>query len=119
MIASIAEPFLLDDVERTAEEQARIMDVLRRERVVTARQLRDARWLLVTPRMYNAGLIVDRDLDDGMFEEEYSYAAIDEAIVALIVWNPDDETDPSGWVRHIPSYRRRPGGDQTKEYVGE
>lgn len=119
MVASVHTPVLLDGVERTPDEQTRILDVLRRERIVAARQRADGRWLMVVPRMYNAGLIVDRDLDDGMFEEEYSYEALDEAIVALIVWDPATDADPSGWVRHIPSYRRRPGGDAAKEYVGE
>ena len=119
LIVPVRDPMIIDDVPRTPEEQARIMDVLRRERVVAARQLRDGRWLLAVPRMFNGGLLVDRNVDDGMFEEEYSYQALDEAMIALIVWDPDTDADPSGWVRHIPSYRRRPGGDATKEEVRE
>jgi len=29
----------------------------------------------------------------------------------------DGEGEPTGWMRHPASGRRRPGGDETKEYV--
>jgi hypothetical protein len=34
---------------------------------------------------------------------------------ALHEW--DGEDDPDGWVRHLNSARRRPGGDPAREYV--
>jgi len=98
---------------------APIATVLKREGVVAARQLSDGRWLLLVSRIANAGLLVDRDLDDGVFEEEYSFRFLAEALVALIVWTPDEVSDPSGWLRHIPSYRRRPGGNTAKEDIRE
>ena len=98
---------------------APIAAILKREGVVGARQLADRRWLLLVPRIANAGLLIDRGLDDGMWEEEYSYQYLDQALVALAVWDPDEQADPDGWLRHIPSYRRRPGGDATKEEIRE
>src|SRR5205085_1646492 len=39
------------------------------------------------------------------------------AIAAMKAWDPDKDPEPDGWVRHVPSFRRRPGGDKSKEYV--
>lgn len=37
------------------------------------------------------------------------------AVAALIAWNGEGE--PSGWMRHPETGRRRPGGDPAGEYV--
>ena len=39
-------------------------------------------------------------------------------VIAFLTWNPATETEPSGWVRHPPSGRRRfPDGDPATEEV--
>ena len=42
---------------------------------------------------------------------------MDAAVAALLRFDPDEEAEPDGWVRHIPTFRRRPQGDKTREYV--
>lgn len=42
----------------------------------------------------------------------YAMAAVQ---TALTEW--DGEGEPEGWTRHVPTGRRRPGGDATQEYV--
>lgn len=44
----------------------------------------------------------------------------DSVAAALAAWDNWDGTgEPSGWVRHSPSYRRRPGGDPAQEHARE
>lgn len=40
--------------------------------------------------------------------ERYSYGTLVEAIVAFAMWSGRGwEDEPSGWIRHTPSFRRR------------
>jgi hypothetical protein len=39
------------------------------------------------------------------------------AVCALMKFANNDDPEPEGWVRAIPSMRRRPGGDKAKEYI--
>lgn len=94
-----------------------IAATLRDWEAVVARSLPDGRWLMVVPGVCNGRLLVDRDLDDQMWEEEYAYPTVSTALLALISWDPATAPDPDGWVRHIPSYRRRPDGDPANEYI--
>lgn len=49
------------------------------------------------------------------YEEAYDYEFLAIAAGAFFGW--DGEGEPEEWVRHIPSYRRRPDGDASREYV--
>lgn len=37
-------------------------------------------------------------------------------MAAMQAW---DGSEPEGWIRHLASGRRRPGGDPAQEYIGE
>jgi len=39
------------------------------------------------------------------------------AVAAFHAWNPETQEEPEGWIRHVQTGRRRPGGDASKEYV--
>jgi len=45
--------------------------------------------------------------------DDYHWA---DALIAFVEYGQNDY-EPSGWERHIPSERRRPGGDPAKEYI--
>jgi hypothetical protein len=51
------------------------------------------------------------------YDEFWDYEALNVAIHQLATWNPQAEREPEGWVRHVPSYRRRPDGDKAREHV--
>lgn len=49
--------------------------------------------------------------------EIWSYEFFTTAILAFVEWSGNAGTEPEGWIRHMPSGRRRPAGDPTKEHV--
>ena len=55
--------------------------------------------------------------DDSGYSEGYDYDTLSGALAALLAWDPDTHPEPAGWLRHIPSYRRPPGGDASGEYM--
>lgn len=71
----------------------------------------------VIEQLFNARITVGRMDDDAGYSEGYDYETLAGALAALLAWDPDEEPEPLGWVRHIPSFRRRPGGDASKEHV--
>jgi hypothetical protein len=40
-----------------------------------------------------------------------------QAVLAFVQWEGQEGTEPEGWMRHVQSGRRRPGGDPTQEYI--
>lgn len=49
------------------------------------------------------------------WRDQWMYERFADAVVAFGQW--DGTGEPTGWVRHVPSYRRREGGDPNKETV--
>lgn len=81
------------------------------------RNLGDGRGLWLRRQIYNwqlaIGPILSREYDD---QWEYLDGLV--AIHAMAEWNPLLTKEPTGWVRHPPSGRRRfPDGDPTTEEV--
>lgn len=60
-------------------------------------------------------LIVGDGDDDACRSDVWDYETFPQAYAALVKWNGDGE--PDGWIRHMPSGRRRPEGDPSREYV--
>ncbi len=71
----------------------------------------------VVPLLFGARITVGDADDDFGWSECWDYDDLEAANEALHRWDPTKEAEPSGWVRHIPSYRRRPDGDPRREYV--
>ena len=46
-------------------------------------------------------------------QDGWVYASLETALAAATAW--DGREEPSGWVRHPKSGRRRPGGDSARE----
>lgn len=55
------------------------------------------------PLLVDQGHIVG-PCDAHGYDNEWMYASFDEAILALLAWDGEDE--PQGWMRHMPSGRR-------------
>lgn len=69
-------------------------------------------------RLIFGGRITVGDMDDDdCWREGYDYETFGMALSAILEWCSNRFPEPVMWVRHIPSYRRRPGGDARKEYV--
>jgi hypothetical protein len=79
-----------------------------------ARVLLDGRLVCVEPLFARQALLVlttpGLALQDG-----WIYASLEAALAAAKAW--DATAEPSGWLRHPQSGRRRPGGDPAREYV--
>ena len=64
---------------------------------------------------FNTQIVVG---DEWGVKERYSYSTVAEAFVAFIHWTQKEcEGEPTGWIRHQPSNRRRKDGDPNTEWV--
>lgn len=82
--------------------------------ILARRLLPNGKEACVVPQLFNALLTIGKP-GDGGYEEAYTFQDTEIAMVHFRYWNMDDE--PSGWIRHIPSNRRRPNGDPKQEYI--
>lgn len=75
------------------------------------------RWVYVVRMAFNTRITIGPEYSAGWYDDCWCYETIGEAFLAAVAWNPDAELEPSGWVKHPRSGRRRPGGDAAQEYV--
>jgi hypothetical protein len=81
------------------------------------RELGDGRALWVYRMIYTYKLVIGR-ADSPAFDNSWCYANERKALIAFDAWNPLEQIEPEGWVRHPHSGRRRfPDGDPATEYV--
>lgn len=54
----------------------------------------------------------------GVYDERWDYQSLTFALLNVIAWQASGFTgEPEGWVRHLPSYRRREDGDPSTEEI--
>jgi hypothetical protein len=82
---------------------------------ISKKVLEDGRCVYLFPTIFNLRIGVSKDTEDKGFTEFYCFHDNEAAFEAMDSWNGTG--DPEGWVRHVPSHRRRPHGDPSKEYV--
>ncbi len=69
-------------------------------------------------RLIFGGRICLGKADDAVgYEEAYDYETYEDAEASFWEWDSSCFAEPTLWVRHAPSYRRRPGGNPDREYV--
>jgi hypothetical protein len=89
-----------------------------RSEMVARRLLVDGTELVVY-RMYGEAMDLALTLPGNNFgvDERWTYAPghFLAAVAGMILWEPNFE--PTGWIRHRPSDRRRPDGDPSREYI--
>lgn len=81
------------------------------------RELGDGRAVWVYRMMYTHKLVIGR-VDAPAFDNSWCYKDVASALEAFVMWNPFEQAEPEGWVRHPHSGRRRfPDGDPSSEYI--
>jgi hypothetical protein len=81
------------------------------------RDLDDGRGLWVYPQIYTVKLVIG-PVDKPWYDDHWCYKDAATALTAFREWNPAEQKEPDGWVRHPPTGRRRfPDGDPETEYV--
>jgi hypothetical protein len=50
------------------------------------------------------------DLNIDGYDDSWCYDTLDKAIAAKGAWDSEVQKEPDGWMRHINTPRRRPGG---------
>jgi hypothetical protein len=81
------------------------------------RMLPDGREVTVQPLTFRrARITVGPPVQQGTWDQCWDYDDMLTAVAAMLAW--DGQGDPAdGWVRHLPSHRRRPDGDPAKEHI--
>jgi hypothetical protein len=81
------------------------------------RELGDGRALWVYRMNYTYKLVIGA-VGVPWFDNSWCYKNLAAATVAFVAWNPLEQEEPTGWVRHPHSGRRRfPDGDPATEEV--
>ena len=99
-----------------AELHASVERIKAREPYLGVR-VSDDRRRIIALRHNITGAEIIAGCDDFGCNDVYSYETTTHAAMAWIEWSGDVGTEPGRWIRHMPSARRRPDGDATKEYV--
>lgn len=83
-----------------------------------ARLVRSARYVAISPLMYTFAIIVGPIEHAAVgYEDRWCYQSLAQARAALSAWDGEPGTEPTGWIRHPLSGRRRPDGDPALEYI--
>lgn len=84
---------------------------------VLYRELGDGRSIWVYRMFYTYKMAIGRTTAAG-FDNSWCFKDLLTATLAFAEWNPDMNDEPTGWVRHPHSGRRRfPDGDPATEEV--
>jgi len=82
---------------------------------IDKKTFRDGRVSYLQQMAFTVRISVSKDAEDQGFEEFFEFQNVAAAFVAFEAWGGDGE--PEGWHRHVPSNRRRPDGDPSREYI--
>lgn len=75
----------------------------------------ESRFVGITPFVFTWGIL--GGLHEYGYSDRWCYESYGEAKRALDIWDGQAGTEPEGWHRHTPSWRRRPNGDASKEDI--
>ena len=84
--------------------------------ILNLRELELGRGVWIIRKAYTHAICVGEVCED-CFDDQWCYPTYELAAAALAAWNPSDQVEPQGWIRHPASGRRRPAGDATKEFI--
>jgi hypothetical protein len=80
------------------------------------RRFDDHRYVAIAPFIYTVGIIRGDLTDKAGYSDRWCYKNVQEALVHATIWTPD-QAEPMGWHRSPTTGRRRPDGDESKEYT--
>lgn len=69
----------------------------------------------LTPMLFTWAIIYG--VDETGIAGRYCYDTMWGALKAFVAWSGNQGTEPTGWIRHPESGRRRTDGDPAKEYI--
>lgn len=76
----------------------------------------DGRRIAILPLMFTAAVIIGPEHNLlNAYDDRWCYHSVSAAWQAAIRW--DGTGEPYGWHRHPDTGRRRPAGDETREFV--
>ena len=79
------------------------------------KQLPDGRDAVVVSQILGTARLIVGGRTASWYDDLWCYKSVDRAVSAMEAW--DGTGEPEGWIRHLPSGRRRPDGDPGREYV--
>jgi hypothetical protein len=78
----------------------------------------NGRYAVLHPFIFTMAIITGDMFDDAGYDDRWCYDSATTAAAALAIWMVKGfEGEPQGWHRHPGSGRRRPEGNQEREYV--
>jgi hypothetical protein len=96
---------MIEDLKRWAEENG----------YITAEYKPDGKIVSVLMEMFNAQIVIGNEFG---VDERYSYVDLNKATIGYAIWRANHfEGEPTGWIRHQPSNRRRQDGDPETEEI--
>lgn len=98
-----------------AQFAERLARLCRQNHYTDLRFFANGRNAVIHRLMYTYALIADVSFSG--YEDRWCYGSYATAKAALDAW--DGEGEPSGWHRHPDTGRRRPDGDEAREYVNQ
>ena len=102
----------------TPEEAAWLAAMCAREGYLAPTPMGNGRYAAINNFLYTAGIITGHMGDDWGYADRWCFGHLGVALRALAEWQSRDfEGEPIGWHRHPDSGRRRPDGDETKQYI--
>jgi hypothetical protein len=57
------------------------------------------------------------DVNGAGYADFYCYDSVERARDSMFAFDPAKEPEPTGWHRHASTGRRRPDGDESKQYI--
>jgi hypothetical protein len=84
---------------------------------IAFRDLGDGRGVWIYPMLYTFKIAIGPIGSLG-YDDDWCYKDLESVVAAFALWEPSTEPEPSGWVRHPSTGRRRfPDGDPATEEV--
>ncbi len=71
----------------------------------------------VIPITFGRGRVLVGTQIDMFYQDVWWYSSVEAAVIAAREWNPLQQKEPQGWLRHPTTGRRRPDGDAAKENI--
>lgn len=80
------------------------------------RQIGEHEWIGVMAMTFGKGRLCS-GLNEQGYEDCWCFETLQQALDAMVQWDPETQPEPLGWFRHPYSGRRREAGDPAREVV--
>lgn len=80
------------------------------------RDLGDGRSVWLQRKMFTWAIVIGKT-EAVCYDSHWCFKTRELAESQFNTWNPFETEEPTGWIRHPQTGRRRPDGDASQEYV--